>query len=294
MYLNSIADLNFEKERAVIINHNSKAVASLSLLSTIKYSNLKVLLIDCESDDGSLEHFKKLMAIYNFDLVSAPFNLHGTTLDWIFRNINSEFALLVDSDIEILNSQIFSFIKEYKDGEKIFGIGFTDGPFIIKNRKDILYNGMFMERMWIPFVYLNVPMVKNAIEEGKTFNAKYHYNDLFFSEFISRQTANLRRLILKYFNYYIKFPDLFKGSFYELKPSLLFYDTGAEIYSYLKYNKGFDFVGLPEKYHKRYMNHLGNYTKSVMKSSTRKRQKESEEILAIKRELETEYNLELD
>lgn len=57
MLIQSLSDLAPEPERAIIINVNTKLVTTLALLSTIRHAGMPVLLIDCESTDGSLRHF---------------------------------------------------------------------------------------------------------------------------------------------------------------------------------------------------------------------------------------------
>ena len=60
MFINNLSDLPRSRERAVIINVGTKIVSPLALLSTLRYAGMPVLLIDCESKDGSLDHFIKL------------------------------------------------------------------------------------------------------------------------------------------------------------------------------------------------------------------------------------------
>ncbi len=56
-----------------------KLVTTLALLSALRYAGMPVLIIDCRSEDGSWEHFIKLMEAYDFDLLSAPLKKHGET-----------------------------------------------------------------------------------------------------------------------------------------------------------------------------------------------------------------------
>src|SRR5687768_15725113 len=103
MVVHSLLDLPRVENRAIIINVGTKWVTTLALLSALRYARMPVLVIDCESKDGSAEHFKALMQNHSFDLLSAPLKPHGHTLDWLFINIQSENVLLLDSDAEILN-----------------------------------------------------------------------------------------------------------------------------------------------------------------------------------------------
>jgi hypothetical protein len=128
MLLADISDLKPRKDIAIIINCSTKLVSALSLLSTLRYSGMPVLLIDCESDDGSPDYFLALMERYDFDILKCPLQDHGRTLDWIFRHLKCDNALLVDSDLEILTPEIISMFSDYIDEPSVFGCGFTNGP----------------------------------------------------------------------------------------------------------------------------------------------------------------------
>jgi hypothetical protein len=73
---------------------------------------MPVLVIDCESKDGSFEHFKAMMQSHSFDLLSAPLKPHGLTLDWLFASIQADNVLLIDSDAEILNGAILEIMED--------------------------------------------------------------------------------------------------------------------------------------------------------------------------------------
>ena len=47
-----------------------------------------------------------------------------------------------------------------------------------------------------------------------------------------------------------------RRNFNALKPALVYYDTGAQIFEYLRYEKLMYFVGLPEPAHTRYVTHF--------------------------------------
>lgn len=136
MYLKRIEDLPLTEEPAVIINCGTKEDATLALLSTLRHAEMPVLMIDCESKDGSVEFFLDLMQRFDFDILSAPLRGHGVTLDWYFRTINAEKTLLVDSDAEILDPAILKFMREYTDESSTFGAGFVNGPTWIDDLPD--------------------------------------------------------------------------------------------------------------------------------------------------------------
>jgi hypothetical protein len=258
-----LQNLASEPERAIIINVNTKLVTTLALLSAIRHAGMPVLLIDCESSDGSLNHFQILMKKYEFDILIAPLRAHGLTLDWLFRNITSEKVLLVDSDIEIKDAAIITFFKEYIDKPCVFGCGFTNGPGWLTDpvyRRMGLEGALFHERPWIPLTFFKSAPVREALNRGKSFvnfNLDNEYSML-------PQLAKLRskygfiRKLLK------RGPAKLRRHFHGLKPATVCYDTGAQIFEYLRYEMLMYFVGLPEPVHSRFVTHYMGVTRNVL------------------------------
>lgn len=262
MLLSKIEDLIESEERAIIINCGTKELSTLALMSALRYADMPILLIDCESNDGSLEHFSALTKDYDFDLLSAPLQGHGITLDWLFKKIKAKKTLLIDSDLEILNHSIIGFIKDYIDDERIFGCGFVHGPLWMDSSSltGTLYDGAYyQERPWIPLTFLKTSHISAALDAGYSFKGGFIYNDFNLSNKFSRTIAELR-LKLPAFKKF-KLPSLFRDSYNGSKPSLVYCDTGAAIYQYLKHNKKLDFVGLPARIHERFCTHLDGSTR---------------------------------
>src|SRR5690348_4156709 len=101
-------------QRAIIINYNTKYPAFLALLSALRYANMPVTLVDCSIDD-SFEFFKEQQKNHQFDLLGTQLKTHGLTLDWIFRQAKEKQILLIDSDLEILSSEIIDYINGIKN-----------------------------------------------------------------------------------------------------------------------------------------------------------------------------------
>ncbi len=263
MYFNRIEDIPHVEERAVIINCGTKEASTLALLSTLRYAEMPVLLVDCESPDNSLEHFLKLMEQNTFDVLSAPLRGHGITLDWIFAAINADKVLLVDSDLEILDAALLRFMHEYIDDSTTFGAGFVQGPTWIDDWPGTILEGAYLqERCWIPFAFLKVSFVREALEAGISFRARTIYNDFFFSTTLSRGLVKLkmRYPILKRF----QTPMAFRKTYYGFGPSVVYCDTGANMFQYLRYRREIKFVGLPERFHQRYVTHFGGLTRIAL------------------------------
>ena len=166
MIIKKLSELNQVANQAVIINYNTKLVTTLALLSAIKYAEMPVLLIDCESTDGSFEHFSTFMETHDFDLISAPLKTHGDTLGWIFKHIPADNVLAIDSDLEILDSDIIKFFKKHISNPQVFGAGFINGPEWLNDpffKKVGLKGALYHERPWMPIVLLKPQLSKELL-----------------------------------------------------------------------------------------------------------------------------------
>ena len=101
----------------------------------------------------------------------------------------------------------------------------------------------YEERMWIPLTLLNVQIVRAALQCGMSFMPRSVFNDFPPSMFISRMLVKRFRIPLAR-NLKLSWLDMFKRDFHGIKPSFIQYDTGAELYQYLK-TQQYTFMGLP-------------------------------------------------
>ena len=103
-HIDKLSALPVADEYAVIINCGTKWVTTLALLSALRHAAMPVLLIDCESCDGSRAHFETLAQQneLSFHFLAWPLRPHPQALDELFANIPATKVLLVDSDVEIL------------------------------------------------------------------------------------------------------------------------------------------------------------------------------------------------
>jgi len=235
--METISDLRSVPELAVIINVQTKYVSSLALLSSIRHINIPTLMIDCESQDGSFEWFRSLQRDFSFHLVREPRRPHGAALDWIFQSTQADRILLVDSDIEVLNREMFELMRARLRDERTYGAGYlqkgswfethygTDRPL----SPGI---GFYKTRPWIPFALLRVGPVRTALAAGASFMHRLELNDL-------PQVPAISRLLWRRFEsplcrqMRLRALDLFRREYEGRKPSYLFFDTGAEIHETL-------------------------------------------------------------
>ena len=154
MHLGSIDALPPAPEQAIIINVGTRLPTTLALLSALRHAGMPVLVVDCESKDGSVAALASLMARERFDLVSAPLRPHGRTLDGLFGAVQAEKILLVDSDLEILGPEILAFMRQFIDDHRTFGCGFIDGPGVLVDEPGFLHRAYYAERPWMPLAHL--------------------------------------------------------------------------------------------------------------------------------------------
>ena len=275
MLINSLTALGHRSEQAVIINVGTNLVSTLALASAIRFTRMPVLLIDCKPsrssdssasfvDDGSFAHFKELMQRWDFDLLEMPLNRHSKTLDRLFAEIPAEKVLLVDSDLEILNDEIFSLMRQFIDIERVFGAGLVEGPNWMSKHTGFTRHGYFEERMWIPLTMLKVEPVRAALRDGHSFGEKQVFNDFAPSKTISRLIGSLRYRLPRLAHRQLAWLDAFKETHHGAKPWLVWYDTGAQLYRQLKYVEDYQFVGLPAEFHTRYARHFSGITNNKL------------------------------
>jgi hypothetical protein len=201
------------------------------------------------------------MERYDFDVLKCPLQEHGRTLDWIFRHLKCDNALLVDSDLEILTPEIISMFNDYIDEPSVFGCGFTNGPGWLNDPIfGELQGALYHERPWMPLTLLKVAAVREALVHGKTFAAftlDNEYSSLGRLSRIRSQSKLISRILRKG-------PTKLRKHFHGLKPSQVFYDTGAQIYEYLRYQKMMYFFGLPEPAHPRFVTHFFGITRNTL------------------------------
>jgi hypothetical protein len=296
--LEAIRDLKTAESQAVIINAGTKLATTLALLSALRYAGMPVLLIDCESKDGSLEHFSSMMERHEFDLLSAPLRTHGATLDWLFGVMPAEKLLLVDSDTEILNPNILSWMNDFIDDDRTFGCGFVNGPFWLKDQTGILDGAYYQERPYMPLTMLKVRHVREALQHSQSFEARIIYNDFSPSSRISRRIANLRfrhPRLKRWLPSWKRWMNMFMNTYNGHRPSVVYADTGAEVYQYLKYHRGYTYAGLPDQFCVRYMDHFFGVTRAALAGEATHGQGASmqETAARIRRRLRDVYDFSL-
>lgn len=267
MVISSLSELPQAIERAVIINVNTTQVATLALVSAIRYAQVPVLVVDCQPEAGSFHWFVDLQRRYPFDILQAPLRKHGETLDAIFMDIPAERVLLVDSDVELLNATLVERMRRaVESAPNVFGSGYLHPAQWLHfhyDTSDPINDGIgyYVARPWIPFTLLRVSHARIALKAGRSFMHRLVRNDIPALPLLSRllwrrfKYARLRNLRLG-------FLDPLRRTFDGYKPAYVHYDTGAEVYEYL-ISQGLGFVPLSDAGELPWLvRHLGGATRS--------------------------------
>lgn len=251
--IQQLAELPAAHEQAVIINCGTKWVSTLALLSCRRHAAMPVLIIDCESADGSREHFETLARERGVDFhwLSWPLRPHGDTLDRLLREIRSEMVLLVDSDVEIREARVVAEMQQQLVANKqAYGAGFLQPAGWLGPPHHLLppQTGYYAERMWIPLVLLRVECVRAALTAGASFIARRPFQEISGHPRLSRLLGYRFRIPLLRS---LRLPQWLckarPGDFVidGVKPAFVDHDTGAELHLRLTLG-GHPFVKLDE------------------------------------------------
>jgi len=259
----ALRDLEPQRCRTVVINVHTELVATRAVLSAVEVAKEPLLLVNCDPTADSTDHFSRLAASYGFDVIEAPLRLHGECLDWLFTELHDERLLLLDSDAEVRDAAFVTWMHEMLDHEQVFGAGFTQGPHEVPDHwfrpaGTVVY----MERPWVPCTMLKVADAKEALAAGRSFRPRYEPNDFGTGRRLSKFVAARWGLPWgghsKKFNRLPgwlrarartwpldRFVALRSRYYFVLRPSMVMYDTAADVYEHLRYGRGRLYAGLP-------------------------------------------------
>ena len=264
MRVSSLADLAPARLRVVVINVGTDLVATRAVLSARAHVDAPVLLVNCDPTDEGTAWADGLAADPMVDVVDLPLRFHGDTLDVVFRGLRDERVLLLDSDAELRDPEHVRGMDRDLDRPGVFGAGFTQGPNRIPDHWSppaglVLH----MERPWIPCTMLAVAPVQEALDAGRSFLPRFVPNEAGtnrprLSAFLaarwgppwappSRAFAALpgplrRRTRTWTLRWLTPLRDRY---YFSLRPAMVFYDTGADVFEHLRIERDLVFAGRP-------------------------------------------------
>lgn len=167
---------------AVIINCGTRWVSTLALVSLRARSDWPILVIDCESKDGSRAHFEQLSRRHglHFHWLDWPLRPHGRTLDRLFDEVPAGQVLLVDSDVEIRDAAVLAAMQESLAADpSAYGAGFLHGPEWMGEAHGLPpHVGWYAQRMWIPLVLLRTAAIREARAVGESFLQRREFREI--------------------------------------------------------------------------------------------------------------------
>lgn len=257
------------------------------LVTTLALSSLRrhapavpLRLVNCDPTEDSRAYFATLATDMDFEVVETPVRPHGQALDDLFSNEAAALTLLLDSDAEVLNPDLVPrSVAAFMD-DRVFGAGFVHGPGWLGERQGqpdhVAY---YQERAWLPFVIFRTAMVQEALVAGHSFSSFTLYNDVAVSRGLSRLLASR---FPDQTPHSAKFARLPRGlrrrwemqpfdrlawlrrDFYGQRPNYVYYDTGASVYQYCKYERDWIFVGTDARLHKDDVAHYHGVTRQAL------------------------------
>jgi hypothetical protein len=219
---------------AVIINCGTKLTTTLALASALAHGDAPVLLIDCESADGSRQHFTRLAHDHGLDFwwLDWPLRRHGIALDALLGSVQAKRVLLIDSDVEIRGDRVVQAMAHALDASpECYGGGMLHGPAWLGADHGLPSNvGYYAQRMWIPLVLLRTDPVVAALRAGASFAQRRAFTEIAGRPVLSRLLA-LRYWLPGLRELRIAGGERGQGS--APTPAFVEYDTGADMHQAL-------------------------------------------------------------
>ncbi len=308
--IDRLRDLPPSTTQAVIINCDTKWVTSLALVSAQTYTDAPVLIINCESQDGSRRHFEALARAQHlaFHWLEWPLRRHGDALDALFREIPADNVLLVDSDLELRTASLFDLmLSRLNSDPNAYGAGFLHGPAWLGSEHGLPpHTAYYAERMWIPLVLLRTRAIRSALERGSSFRHRRTFLELQHNPKLARilgyrfRIRGLRHVRLPWGQTESDDgPLVIDGH----RPAFIEYDTGADIHRDLL-DHGSTFARLDERHWGDVTHHHGvtrtrlasgarQVAKSFGLTSTGAETSQSDVLAEVKQRLASVYGVEL-
>lgn len=270
---------------AVVINVGTDLVATLALASLHQNApGVPVRLINCDPSSTSHRHFEDLARKWDFEIVEQAARPHGQALDSLFRAQGPDLTLLLDSDAEVLSPDLIPRCRSYFEDDRVFGAGFINVPGWLGPAEGhgdrVAY---YQERPWMPFVILRTAKVQEAMNARSTFRDFTVYNDVAASPRLSRLLAARFPGVSPYSAQFAHLPQVLRAklvmspferlawlrsNYYGRRPNYIYYDTGASIYQFCKYDRDWIFAGVDSRLHTAEVAHYHGVTRQAMNAGS--------------------------
>jgi hypothetical protein len=247
----SLDRLPSAQHRTVIINCGTDLVTTLALASAHAYTDGPILLMNCGATHGSRNYFGRLSAAHPiaFSYLEWPLESHSVTLDALFRGINAETVLLLDSDLELRGPHIHEGMQRaLAANAHAYGSGFLHRARWLGAANGLpSHTAFYAERMWIPCALLRTAPIRDALLAGASFSVSRAHFEFRRFPALARMAGyrfrvrGLRGLALSRSIPCDGSAPIVDGR----RPRYIEYDTGARLHATLV-ARGLPFAALPE------------------------------------------------
>jgi hypothetical protein len=179
--LQCLSDVPFAPMIGVIVSLNTRVFTTLAVASAARYLGIPLLIVECESTDGSYETLSRLVLPTQAWIVRSPKQIHGVLIDRLMRELKSTRVVLIDSDVEVRDAIAFRAMQAAMDvavaGEDVtYAAGWAHGDHDMSN--DTMPHAWFPRRPWIPFALFDRRICAELIAVGCSFEATEVGNEL--------------------------------------------------------------------------------------------------------------------
>lgn len=157
----------------------TEVVTSLAIASALRHLDMPVLVVNCTAEGASKKFMDTLRDAWNFDLIDLPLNVHGLTLDYLFREINVDRLTILDSDAEVTTPDLMKRVRSAFDNDRVYGAGFIHrSDWLTGDQTHLRVNSesppmIYAERPWIPFATFRTSYVRAALASGSSFEEEF-------------------------------------------------------------------------------------------------------------------------
>ena len=226
----------------------------------------------------------------------APLRPHGAALDWIFQSTRAESILLVDSDMEVLNGEMFEMMRTRLRAKNVYGAGyFQKGGWLETHygTEEPLATGIgyYKSRPWIPFAMFRVEPLRMVLASSASFRHALAFNDVPQLPVLSRLLY--RRFRVCFFRHRpLRVLNVFRREYEGQRPAYVFFDTGAQIHEVLS-ARGMSFGDVGPGVPPWSLKHLQGVTRDLLQGPSSDARNAAESESSVLEKLRNEYALKV-
>jgi hypothetical protein len=172
--LHELRELMPVPEICVVINVDTEVLTSLAIASALRHAEMPVLLINCTDKLMNRTLCRTLGTEWGFDVFDMRLDIHGVSVDHLFREIHSERILLLDSDAEIRSAAVIPRMREELLRPDVFGSGWiNDYWWLYPDPPARPIESLFIPRPYMPCAFFKTNVVRFGLHNGRSFAERF-------------------------------------------------------------------------------------------------------------------------